>query len=659
MARIGMRTLFLATLLAGVQPLLCQTPTASDFIASVNSAIANLTGTLGPAIQPVIVSANNVYAHGMASASVTSQMLIEYVDGLKQAGAQRIEFNPGVTFLSDASKTAKYDAMVQHIHQLGLQLSINPEVIAGELGQSPTFQDYQAAALREFPQMAERYQPDNFVIVHEPTTMNARLGCITSTVQDYHNFVVALAPAIKAASPRTRVGAGAFQNGLLPSLSSQEDAYWRDFVTIPALDFMTMDIYNDDTFSTYNQWIALAAANRKGMYIEETWAPDYVTNPLPSNTLSAKGCLTESLDSAAIEGNGYQPFAPMDANWLHAMLLLASSNKMEAVTAFATQPFFALGPAGHDKQTDPEYNQLIAAALAAGQLTSTAQAYMADSKQFGIKEATNLSNASYATLPSLFNPNCGTSANPCNANSTVAPDQFVSAFGADLATSSAAAQSAAFPTTLAGSTVTLVDSSNTSYPVQLYSVSPTQVNYLVPTDAQSGPAAVTFTSGDGTVSRGTVLVQPISPGLYTANANGAGPAAAVAVTAHADGSQSSALTFTCGNAAGSCVNDPISLGAATDTVVVELYATGLHHLSSQATVTATITSQSNGGMVTTISQVLYAGPQPQYPGLDQINIAIPNSMAGAGEVTVTLNAMDFANNVYISATSNAATLNIQ
>jgi len=36
------------------------------------------------------------------------------------------------------------------------------------------------------------------------------------------------------------------------------------------------------------------------------------------------------------------------------------------------------------------------------------------------------------------------------------------------------------------------------------------------------------------------------------------------------------------------------------------------------------------------ASVVYAGPQPQYPGLDQVNIIIPRSLAGAGEVPITL-----------------------
>jgi uncharacterized protein (TIGR03437 family) len=43
--------------------------------------------------------------------------------------------------------------------------------------------------------------------------------------------------------------------------------------------------------------------------------------------------------------------------------------------------------------------------------------------------------------------------------------------------------------------------------------------------------------------------------------------------------------------------------------------------------------------------VLYAGPVAAYPGLDQVNIAIPQSLAGAGDVLVYLVADGAASNV--------------
>ena len=435
-----------------------------------------------------------------------------------------------------------------------------PEVTPGELGQHPAFDTFQTAALESYAQLAARYQPENFVIIHEPTTATASLGLPTTTVEQWHDFITAAVPLIKAASPHTRLGAGAFQNGVLPELSAQENTFFQDFATIPALDFLTMDLYNDDTFPVYQQWIALAHANGKGIYIEETGEPKYLPVPLPTTLFSANGYLTESLDSISVIGAANADFAPLDASWLEAMADFASANGLEALTTFETEPFFALGTTGHDTETDPVYVSAVSAAVAKGQLTSTGKAYAAIAAQYGIKTAVSFSNASYATLPGAYTVNCGQATSPCNANSTVAPDSLVSAFGTDLGTEQATAGSSTYLTTLGGTSVTLVDSSNTSYAVPLVYVGPGQVNYMVPPGVQTGPASLTITSGEGTASQGVVLVATVAPGIYSANANGQGVAAGLVVTQHADQSQTITLAYTCDS--GECSPQPINLGSA-------------------------------------------------------------------------------------------------
>jgi uncharacterized protein (TIGR03437 family) len=620
-----------------------QTPTEAQFIASVNAAIANLNASTGPAAHPIVISGNLIFADGKVLAQASLTPLLNFVDGLKAAGAQRVDLNPGVTSVSDPTTQALLDGVVARIRQLGMQLAINPEITPGELGQHPTFDSFQTAALQTYPQLAARYHPENFVILHEPTTAAASLALAATTVEQWHDFITAAAPLIKAASPHTRLGAGAFQNGVLPSLSAQENAFFQDAATIPALDFLTMDVYNDDTFPVYQQWIALARANGKGIYIEETGEPKYLPVPLPSTLFNGNGYLTESLDDISVIGAADADFAPLDASWLQAMANFASANGLEALTTFETEPFFALGTAGHDKETDPGYVSAVSVALAQGQLTSTGTADAAIASQYGIKTAASVSNASYATVPGAYTVGCGAAAFPCNPNSTVAPDSLVSAFGGDLATGQAGAGSSTYPTTLGGTSLTLVDSSNTAYAVPLVYVAPAQVNYMVPSAAQAGAASLTVTSGDGTLSRGVVLIAPVAPGIYSANANGQGVAAALVVTQHADQSQTIAPVYVCGS--GACRAQPISLGQAGNTVYLELFGTGLRHASSLPAVTVQVGKLS--------LPALYVGPQGQYPGLDQVNVQLPASLAGSGTVNVVVKTAD------TGAASNAVTLAIQ
>ena len=473
---------------------------------------------------------------------------------------------------------------------------------------------------------------------------------IQTTVQDWDGFIRKVAPLVKLSSLRTRLGAGCYYGATTLTFGDAENAYFEDFATIPDLDFLTMDIYNDDSFSQFVAWTQLAHANGKGAYIEETWLPHYFANGLPANWQS------EDLDNSATVGPASADFASLYAPWMQAMALFASANGMEAVTAFTTPVFFQYGTAGADRPQQAAYAAAVDFAIAKGQLTPTGQAYLTSSQQLGIKVAASVSSASYATLSSVF---CASATNPdpCNgnANSTVAPDELVSAFGVDLATSRAYTPSTSFPTTLAGTTATLVDISNTSYPVPLSFVSPGQVNYLVPSAAQPGAAALTFTSADGTKTTGVVLVAAVDPGLYTVNTNGKGAPAGFAVCAgtcagwpnrQANGQFVQDLFTPTG---GLYVPQPISLGSPDDTVVLELFGTGLRHMSSTSVVTATINGQN--------LPVLFAGAQGQYTGEDQINVQVPHGLAGSGTVSLVLTVHGTVDNT--TASSNAVTIDIE
>lgn len=643
----------LLLLAMSVSPLASQQLTEAQFTAQVNAAIQPLLN-LSPG-KPVIMGANLEFAHGLGIPKISTTSLLEYADGLKAAGVQRIEFNPGYLSLEDPSVMAKYDALVQHIRQLGLQLAINVEYIQS---QQPVtgFQQFQAAAVTGAAEIAARYQPDNFVIVHEPDTMASRMG-IPNTVQDWDRFIRAVAPLVRKSSPHTRLGAGAFYGIATQAASNSENAYFMDFTTIPDLDFLTMDIYNDNTFSQYQTWAQLARAAGKGVYIEETWLPHYFAKGLPADWAS------EGLDNTATVGPTSADFSSLYAPWLHAMALFASENGLEAVTAFTTPAFFQYGSAGSDRPEQTAYANSAAAAIGKGQLTATGQAYLTTSRQLGIKMASSLSSASYATLSSVFNHNCGSASNPCNADSTVAPDELVSAFGASLATTSASSHSVGFSTNLAGTTATLVDSANTSFKVPLVFVSPGQLNYMVPTAARPGAATMTVTEAGGTSTTSVVLIAPVDPGLYAASSNGKGVPAGFVVcsgTCSGWGNRDASGQFvqdlyTC-DTSGVCTPERIRLGSAGDTVVLELFGTGFRHVASPAAVTARINGQS--------LPVQFAGAQGQFTGEDQINVKLPHNLSASGMVnlvlTTNVNKGDLPLfDTDITPSSNTVTLDIQ
>jgi len=70
----------------------------------------------------------------------------------------------------------------------------------------------------------------------------------------------------------------------------------------------------------------------------------------------------------------------------------------------------------------------------------------------------------------------------------------------------------------------------------------------------------------------------------------------------------------------------MDLSSTSDQVSLELFGTGIRGRKSLSDVRVSV-----GGVLVTPS---YAGPQPQYPGMDQINIPLPRNLAGRGELNI-------------------------
>jgi len=209
----------------------------------------------------------------------------------------------------------------------------------------------------------------------------------------------------------------------------------------------------------------------------------------------------------------------------------------------------------------------------------------------------------------------------------LARDSIVAVFGASLATTTQVATSTPLPTALAGTTVKVRDSAGTERLAPLFFVAPAQINYLMPAGTTTGTATITITSGDGSISAGTIQIAATAPGLFSANASGTGVAAAVVLRRNAAGQD----TFEAVSRveSGNIVPVPIDLGAATDQVFPILYGTGIRGRSALSAVTARVGDVS--------VPVLFADDQGQFAGVDQINIGpLPRSLAGRGVVNVVL-----------------------
>src|SRR5262249_42181520 len=213
-----------------------------------------------------------------------------------------------------------------------------------------------------------------------------------------------------------------------------------------------------------------------------------------------------------------------------------------------------------------------------------------------------------------------------------APQSIAAAFGQNFSTSTELPPAnQPLPTTLAGASVKVIDAMGISRPAPLFFVSPTQINFLIPRDAAPGNGSISFTNTNGTISGGAVKIANVSPGLFTVNASGTGPAAALALRIKANGSQIYEPIVQL-NAQNQLVLTPIDLGpdlgSGADRVFLVAFGSGFRFRSSLAAVAATV-----GGLA---APATFAGAQPDFPGLDPANILLPRSLIGRGDLEVGL-----------------------
>lgn len=190
-----------------------------------------------------------------------------------------------------------------------------------------------------------------------------------------------------------------------------------------------------------------------------------------------------------------------------------------------------------------------------------------------------------------------------------------------------AAIASLFGANLAGAQVTVQDSTGAERPAQIFYSSPGQINYLIPPETAIGRATVKINAAGATVA-GAIQVSNVAPGIFSANSDGKGIAAAQALLVKGDGTQIFVPVLQCGASAGSCVGVPIDLGESDDQVFLTLYGTGLRNRSSLNNVFCTI-----GGEP---APLFYADAQMSFDGLDQVNVQIPPILRGRGEVDVIL-----------------------
>ena len=204
---------------------------------------------------------------------------------------------------------------------------------------------------------------------------------------------------------------------------------------------------------------------------------------------------------------------------------------------------------------------------------------------------------------------------------TLTPGGLASLFGTGLASASAQASSIPLPLSLGGVSATIG-----GVPAPLLFVSSTQINLQVPWTVPFGPADIIVTANAAVSAAFRATVSGLSPGIFSTQF-GAGPAIAI----NADGS----LAAPAGSIPGIATR-PAKVG---DTIIILGTGLGLvtpaiaSGAASSDALRRTIINPTVliGGAQATVS---FSGLSPQFVGVNQLNVIVPNVPAGVVSLQV-------------------------
>jgi len=152
----------------------------------------------------------------------------------------------------------------------------------------------------------------------------------------------------------------------------------------------------------------------------------------------------------------------------------------------------------------------------------------------------------------------------------------------------------------------------------------TQIEVMTPDGLESGQAAPVVVSSRTGLFQGSVAVDRVAPGVFSANRDGQGVALAALMRIDSESITTITPVYDCVDGPGTCSAVPIELGDEADQLYLLLRATGLRYRRSVSDVQVTV-----GGKE---AEVISADALDWITGTDQILIRLPSGLGEAGVV---------------------------
>jgi uncharacterized protein (TIGR03437 family) len=537
-----------------------------------------------------------------------------------------------------------YQTLQKSIHQNGMKMIVESAVLfPGYFSASSGFNltgyyaslsdtDYVAARAKNVLTIAQQVGPDYINLNSEPDTdlqLSGRTN-LYSTPQAYATMNETIITQLRAQGVTTPIGAGVgtWLNGQAGA------ADWVQALLGTDITYLDLHIYatNYNFLPNAITYADMALAAGKKVAISEFWSVKETDQEFTGTTVNN--------EASYYARDTFSFWAPVDTAFVEAFVNFANWKGLIYVSPFWTRYFWGY----------LNYNQEQSAGAALDMDTSVAEQILNDATtQFvnAIQNSTppTFTGLAYQGAIATAEVKAVTSVSAADYGATVAPSSIVSLFAANIATQVSVATNpppAPLPTSLGGVNATITDISGNASPLSLIAVTPGQIDAVLPAGLQAGPAVVNLTTSSGAQITGDATLAAAAPSLFSANQTGKGTAAAQVVIGHADGSQTLIPAIATCSSSG-CTPIPIDLGSSTDQADLVLFGTGIRGAGGASAVTAMVGN--------TPCQVAFAGPQGTYFGLDQVDVELPQSLAGSGTLNVVITAA--------GQTANTVTVDIQ
>jgi len=515
---------------------------------------------------------------------------------------------------------AYYANLASEIHKLGMKMVVESAIMfPGYFSANSGFNltpyyaslsdsQYVAARVQNVLTVAQQVGPDYINLNSEPDTdlTLSQKSSLYGTPAAFAGMTQTIVTQLRAAGVTTPLGAG-----IGTWLDDGKASDWVSALLNTDIDYLDLHVYpvNFNDLPALITYADMAHQAGKPVAMSEAWllkeSDSEYQNP-PSGASKAGGETLYARDPFSF-------WAPLDQAFLTDLHHFANWKNLLYMSPFWTRYYWAYLDYNQVSSLTPEQVTAMAqtasnAAILADLDTSTATNYT--TLTGGILQIPLVSAADFLALPQ-------------------APQSMVTIFGSGLSTDTALSSTLPLPTNLGNTTAIIEDNTGKQEPVPFYFVSPTQINAAIPPGLSNGVAIITISNQGTVVGGANVIVNSVAPSLFTANQNGQGAPIGVVETMNASGSETSESVYQ-GPSVGNYTPAPIKLAGQGGQSVLVVYGTGIRGVPSLANVTATIGNVS--------APVLYAGPcdPTHFFAFDQVNISLPQSLTGAGQVNLKL-----------------------